>query len=100
MHQERVVQDLEVVVQDAQRVPLRHLVALALPAEALVVQRVAVGPDEDRLPVDEVAQPLADVEHPQAPRFGHGRADPLLGFRHVVAAGAHFLVEWNRRAVP
>lgn len=44
---------------------LRHLVALPLPAEALIVQGVCVRADEDGFPVDERAHPLARVKHIQ-----------------------------------
>lgn len=47
-----------------QAIHLRHLVAFAFPGQPLVVERIGVRADVDGLPMDEIARPLADVEHP------------------------------------
>lgn len=70
---------------------LRHLITLSLPAESLVVKRIVIGPDKNRLPVYEATGPLTDVEHVHILRLD--RFLPLLALRHVVAAGAQFLME-------
>lgn len=49
VHEETVVEDLKLVVEDAKRITLRHFVTFAFPAESLVVVRVTVSSDVDRL---------------------------------------------------
>lgn len=56
-----------------------------------------MGPDEDRLPVYELAVPLPHVEHPQVLRLV-GRL-PLLRLGDAVAARAQLLVERHGRTV-
>lgn len=70
---------------------LRHLVALALPAEPLVVVRISMCAYVDGLPVHIVACAFAYVEHAQLVRLV-GR-HPFLGLGHPMATGAHSLME-------
>lgn len=65
---------------------LRHLITLSLPTESFVVKRIIIGPDEDRLPVNEATSSLADVEDVQILRLWCFL--PLLALRHVMTAGA------------
>lgn len=97
MHQKGIVKDLEVIVEDTQRIALCHFITLPLPGEPLIVQRISVRADENGLPVHKVAQPLPYVEDVQARALGGQH--PLLGLGHVVAAGAHLLVEGDGGAV-
>lgn len=115
MNEERIVQYVELVVQHAQSVSLekpkrinywffavylllhlhsthlRHLVALALPAEPLVVVRISMCAYIDGLPVHIVPCAFAYVEHTQLVCLV-GR-HPFLGLGHPVATGAHSLME-------
>lgn len=70
---------------------LRHLVALALPAEPLVVVRISMCAYVDGLPVHIVACAFAYVEHAQLVCLV-GR-HPFLGLGHPMATGAHSLME-------
>jgi hypothetical protein len=65
VHQEGVVENMEFIVEDAERVALRHLVTLPFPAQSLVVMWVHVSANVDWLPVDEIASTLANVENPE-----------------------------------
>lgn len=65
MHQEHIVQYLEVVIQGAERIALRHFVAATLPAEALIVMRIGMRANEDWLPVVELAVAFAHLEDAQ-----------------------------------
>ena len=65
--EERVAQDVELVVEEAHLVCVGHLVAPPLPGEPLVVERVGVRPQEDGLPV--VVRPVA-LRHPEHPHVG------------------------------
>lgn len=51
VHEEGVVEDVELVVEDAERVALRHFVALSFPAQPLVVVGVHVGSNVDWLKI-------------------------------------------------
>lgn len=63
VHEEAVVENVEVIVEHTKRISLRHLIALPLPAQPLVVVRVGVCTDVDRLPMNKVSGPFTDVEN-------------------------------------
>lgn len=72
---------------------LSHFVHFSLPAQSLVIQRVVVRPDENRLPMQMVTGPLARMEHVDA-GLGLG-IGPFFGFGYRVTIRAHFFVERN-----
>ena len=66
VYEEGIVQYVKLVVHQTELESLLHLVCPALPGEPLVVCRLPVGPDVDRLPVVEGSLSLGHVEHVEA----------------------------------
>lgn len=74
---------------------LCHFVAFPLPAKPLIVQRIIIGPDENRLPVNETACPFADMKHVKI--LGFRRFLPLFASRNVVTARTQFFMKGDSR---
>lgn len=74
---------------------LCHFVAFPLPAKPLIVQRIIIGPDENRLPVNETASPFADMKHVKI--LGFRCFLPLFTSRNVVTTRTQFFMEGDSR---
>jgi hypothetical protein len=76
---------------------LCHFVALALPGESLVVERVVLRADVNGLPTLVRFVSLGDVEDVKS--LADVGRHPLLGLGQRVAVRANFLMKWHRQTL-